>query len=328
MASSDLLATADRLIAGGRAEEAVALVTTAAHQGDGDALFALGFWHVVGEILPRDLALARDALSKAAAVGHHDAQLMDAALTANGSGSSPDWATALERLRRAATDNPDAAAVMALLKAMTLTSLGTPRQVPSGQTLTPGGTVIRVPGFLSKAECAHLAGGVADILAPSCVVDPTSGRVIANPIRTSDEALIGPLREDLAVRAINHRIAAISRTPVAAGEALTILRYSPGQQFRLHSDILGVSRNQRIKTVLIYLNDGFRGGETVFPDYGLSIEPVAGDAVVFTNTLADGRPDPRARHAGLPVITGTKWLATRWIRARPFDMWAGPESAD
>jgi prolyl 4-hydroxylase len=43
-----------------------------------------------------------------------------------------------------------------------------------------------------------------------------------------------------------------------------------------------------------------------------------GDALLFRNADADGRPDPLALHSGLPVTRGVKYLASRWIRAEPF----------
>jgi prolyl 4-hydroxylase len=45
--------------------------------------------------------------------------------------------------------------------------------------------------------------------------------------------------------------------------------------------------------------------------------------LMFENVAADGRPDRRSRHAGRPVLSGTKWLATRWIRSAPYDPWTG-----
>jgi prolyl 4-hydroxylase len=67
---------------------------------------------------------------------------------------------------------------------------------------------------------------------------------------------------------------------------------------------------------LVYLNDDYEGGETDFPELGLRIRGAAGTGLLFANAMADGRPDPRMRHAGLPVQRGSKLVASRWIRAR------------
>jgi prolyl 4-hydroxylase len=39
---------------------------------------------------------------------------------------------------------------------------------------------------------------------------------------------------------------------------------------------------------------------------------------MFSNVDADGRPDPLSEHAGLPVTSGTKLIASRWIREEDF----------
>ena len=44
-----------------------------------------------------------------------------------------------------------------------------------------------------------------------------------------------------------------------------------------------------------------------------------GDAIVFRNASEEGEPDEDAIHAGLPVTSGVKLIASRWIRARPFE---------
>ena len=278
-------------------------------------------------LVARDLPTARALIRRAVAIGHVDGALMEVALTANGSGGPADWPAALALLRTAAANDPVAERQIALLTAMNLDHAGAPRTLPTPERLGDMPDVVRFPRLLSRDECAHIAGAVQDILEPSHVVDPATGGLREHPIRTSDGAVIGPTREDLVIRAINRRVAAISGTDIAQGEALSVLRYQPAQQFRLHHDAIAGAANQRIKTVLLYLNEGFTGGETVFPDHDLTVKPVAGDALLFANTRSDGTPDPRARHAGLPVTRGVKWLATRWIRARPFDIWTGPEAA-
>lgn len=309
------------LAAQNRTEDAIRLLAAAGDAGDVDALMQLAMWHLGGEHLPRDLAAGRALIRRAVAIGHVDGALVEVALTANGSGGSADWSAALALLRTAAANDPVAARHLDLLAAMALDEGGRPRAVPQGQRLSDAPELIRYPGLLTRDECAHIAMAAQDLMEPSSVLDPATGRRIAHPIRTSDGAVIGPTREDLVIQALNRRIAAISGTAWEQGEPLAVLRYAPGQQYRLHLDTIAGAANQRIKTVLVYLNEGYGGGETEFPTPGITVQPCAGDAIVFTNTLSDGRPDERARHAGLPVTRGAKWLATRWIRAAPISPW-------
>ncbi len=284
---------------------------------DSDALMR----SAVDALLARDLVRARELIRRAVAIGHVDGALMEAALTANGSGGPADWRAALALLDVAAASDPVAAAQRALVRAMAIDTAGEPTATPTGEVLSASPSIVRYPRLLSPAECAHLASVAGGLLEPATVVDPASGRRIAHPVRTSDGAVIGPAREDLVVRAINLRIAAVSGLPVAHGEPLAVLRYRPGQQYRPHLDTIAGEANQRVATVLVYLNEGYGGGETVFPAAGVTITPRGGDAVMFVNTDANGRPDERARHAGLPVTRGAKWLATRWIRRAPIDPW-------
>ena len=95
----------------------------------------------------------------------------------------------------------------------------------------------------------------------------------------------------------------------------------------MHSDVLLATANQRVSTIILYLNQGYIGGETMFEATGLTITGKAGDALFFENVTPEGTPDPAARHAGLTVRHGAKWVATCWIRKKPFDPWLGPESA-
>ncbi|KAL7528579.1 hypothetical protein ACHAXR_006746 [Thalassiosira sp. AJA248-18] len=73
----------------------------------------------------------------------------------------------------------------------------------------------------------------------------------------------------------------------------------------------------------------FTGGETRFPEFQAAIPPKKGSALFFWNTLE--RPgsedynknmflnvDRKLRHAGLPVLSGEKWVANRWIHPRMF----------
>ena len=274
----------------------------------------------VSALLARDLAQAHELIRRAVAIGHVDAALMEIALVANGSGLSADWMAARRLLETAAANDPVAAGQRALVEKMALDEVGAPICRPTGESLsrTPNVTLFRA--FLDPAECRHVASVAAAVMEPSQVID-RRGEAVANPVRRCDNGTIGPTREDLVVRAINLRIASASDSDVTQGEPLTVLRYAPGQEYRPHFDALPNADNQRIKTVLVYLNEGFGGGETLFLSSGLKVAPRAGDAILFDNMMADGAIDMQSQHAGLPVTHGTKWLATRWIRAKPHNPW-------
>lgn len=312
---------AQALLNKGQTARAVDVIQHAANQGDPGALFQAALWRLIGKPLPRDLAKARQLLRRAAEAGHIDAPLMEVALTANGSGGVEDWAAARDLLARTALTDPIAADHLATINRMSLTPDGDPAHLPQPEWLNKDPGLARFPALLTPEECGYLTAAADGILAPAVVVDPSTGRMINHPIRTSDGALVGPTRENLVIRTLNRRLAAISDTRVQHGEPLSILRYKPGQQYRLHSDALPGNVNQRVATILVYLNDDFEGGETQFPALGVTVKPARGDVVLFENITETGAPDQRMNHAGLPVTRGVKWLATRWIRAAPYDPW-------
>ncbi|MEG3169632.1 2OG-Fe(II) oxygenase [Sphingomonas sp. LB3N6] len=322
---NDPIADAQAMLAAGRHADAVALVARHAAAGDAAALFQQGMWHLTGVPLPRDVPAARALLRQATERGSIDAGLIEVALTGNGSGATADWARAVSLLEQVARHSEQATGELGLLRKMALTATGAPAQSPKPRKIGERPNVYHIPELFSSEECLHVAQCAVDILKPAVVVDPRTGRDMANPVRTSDAAVIGPTRETLVIQALNRRLAAVTGTDWRQGEALSVLRYQPGQQFRPHVDALPGTRNQRIRTVLIYLNEGFSGGATYFVHNALRVVPRAGDAIIFDNVRTDGSIDPLSQHAGEPVTNGVKWLATRWIRMRPFSPWTGPE---
>src|SRR3569623_3415733 len=120
--------------------------------------------------------------------------------------------------------------------------------LPGGESLSQSPTILRFPGALSEAERMHIAGVAHADLQPAVVVDPNSGLNVAHPIRSSFGTALGPAQEDLVIIALNRRIAAMTGTAVENGEPLQVLRYTPGQQYSLHSDALPGAANQRTVT--------------------------------------------------------------------------------
>jgi prolyl 4-hydroxylase len=315
--------TSDRavsLAASGQVADAVRMLSDASRAGDPDADFQLGLWLFSGQYLVRKLAVARQAFARAAAAGHAQARAIHIAFVANGTGAPPDWGEALRLLTSAAASDPASARQLALIQAMDLTGDGAPRGVPRFERPCSTDAIRLFRGLFSPAECDYLVRTAAPFLEPSVVIDPKSGVAVRDPVRTSDVAAFSLALEDPVIHQLNRRLAAASGTDVRQGEPLQVLRYRRDQEYKPHVDTLPFTTNQRIATALVALNQGYEGGETLFLNLDFRWKGAPGDAIVFANVAADGRPDTTMRHAGCPVTVGEKMLASRWIRARPLDL--------
>jgi prolyl 4-hydroxylase len=309
---------ADALVDAGRIGEAYRLLTSPPAATDPEALIRLAEWRLGGQFIRRDLAASRDLFRRAAEAGQSEAARVHAAFVANGTGGAADWPAAVRLLQEQAARDPDAAAQLALIGAMRLSPSGDPLELPPEETLGERPHVSSFRGLLSGGECDFLVAAARPWLEPSLVVDPASGRLVQNPVRTSDAMAFPFVQESPAIHALNRRMAAASGTAPAQGEPLQVLRYRGGQEYKPHLDAVTGDPNQRILTMLVYLNEDYEGGETLFVRTGLRFRGRKGDALLFRNALPDGRGDAQALHAGLPVPSGEKLIASRWIRARPF----------
>lgn len=185
--------------------------------------------------------------------------------------------------------------------------------------------VVLFGGLLTGDECDALIALARPRLARSETVDTATGGSEVNTARTSD-GMFFERGETPLIDRIERRIAALVNWPVERGEGLQILRYRPGAQYEPHHDYFDPARpgtprilergGQRVGTLVMYLNTPARGGDTIFPDAGLSVGPTRGSGVFFSYD----RPHPATRtlHGGAPVLAGEKWVATKWLRERTF----------
>lgn len=336
---------AANLARAGRREEANRWLTAAAAGGEPEALYTLA----TRQMHTRAGAVAAaPRLSDAAAKGSPSAARLVAVMQALGIGFPQDDAAAIEAVRRLAEngagparreigallvlqfkDDPDGAALLMgaaprdwkdVARRLTLTPPSP--AAPERLSDSPGVSVVR--DVIPCAVCDYVIAHSTPRLGPAMVYDPRGTGMMRDPLRSSAAASLSPLDLDLALIAVNRAIAAAAGLPESQGEFLSVMRYRPGEQYRPHYDIIPAGpdfdRNgQRVKTALLYLNEGYEGGETEFLTPGLKVKGRTGDIVVFSNVLADGRGDPATRHAGLPVTAGEKWLASKWFRERNFD---------
>ena len=311
------IADVQQLVAGRRFDEAAERLTAAASEGDAEALFMLGGWRISGQVIARDLKAARELMGSAADAGHPEATFFFGTFVANGTGGSADWKTGREILQRV-SDRPGVSDQLSMIERMAVDKNGEPTSLPVPRPLSDRPWVRCAEAFLTAEECDYLVRSSEPRLQPSLVIDRATGQTLPHPDRKSDGAFFGVGHEDLVVNAINRRIAAISDTSTEQAEPLQILRYGPGGEFRPHFDFVKEGGNQRIMTAIAYLTDDYEGGETRFLPTGLDFRGRKGDLLFFRNVTADGRQDPLSEHAGMPVRTGTKIVASRWIWREPY----------
>lgn len=315
---------AEKMRRSGRVEAAVRFLNEEIARGNGQAALTLALWRVHGDTIRRDLAEATRLFSVAAGLGCVEAEEPYAALLASGAGQSTrEWNLALEQLRKRTANDAFADLQLRLLSRMAVDDQGEPAQEFAPRFICQDPLVVAFDAFLTDEECDALIMMAETKFAPSRVINPATGKLVSNPVRTSYAAAFPLVEENPFLHAINRRIAAASRSRYEQGEPTQILSYVSGQEYKLHSDAIAGESNQRIQTFLIYLTDDFAGGETHFPAADLKLRPAKGGAICFSNVTADMEPARTSVHAGLPVTAGRKIVLSKWIRRYPLDL-AGP----
>jgi prolyl 4-hydroxylase len=162
-----------------------------------------------------------------------------------------------------------------------------------------------VPAVFSVEECRKMTDrleALGPVLAP---VTTASGPVVRTDIRTNHRVMFDDqqLASELLARLVHALPAALAGRPLAGiNTRFRGYRYSQGQAFKPHRD--GAYRPSSSLgselTLLLYLNEGFEGGETRFLDGSASpVVPKVGNVLLFAHAIL---------HEGAEVHSGTKYV--------------------
>jgi prolyl 4-hydroxylase len=174
--------------------------------------------------------------------------------------------------------------------------------------------------FLNKEWCDFLIDVSKEKYQKMTVV---GGEERNNGARIADGVWLN--NDSEASKVVRERISKVTNLPTENMENVHIVKYEVGGEYKPHFDYFNVKVNakelerggQRIKSVLVYLNDDFEGGETQFPKLKLTVKPQIGKLIVWDN-VSEGKENPNSVHAGLPVTKGTKYIMIVWIRENKF----------
>lgn len=176
--------------------------------------------------------------------------------------------------------------------------------------------------FCSTTEAGELIREYSLLTEPSSVSD--SGEASEGDIdtaRTSTTYFMAAGADGDLIHQLEKRACLITGLRLKQMETLQFLRYDVGQQYKPHVDYFADSRNQRVTTLLLYLNDVGKGGSTYFTHADTRIEPKVGRAILWNNCTGSDAGwvcDERTQHAGEALLHGEKFAINFWFRAHDF----------
>jgi hypothetical protein len=162
--------------------------------------------------------------------------------------------------------------------------------------------VFTVDRVLSADECAALIERI-DALGPTVApISTPRGFVMNEDVRNNTRVIFDDvaLAQILFERIEAHVPAQLcGMRPVGANERFRCYRYERAQQFATHRDGSFVRSDDEMSllTFMVYLNEGFGGGQTRFHD--VSVTPQTGLALLFQHFLL---------HEGSSVTSGVKYV--------------------
>lgn len=172
--------------------------------------------------------------------------------------------------------------------------------------------IFTIDNIISPQECAEYIALTENIGYTDAPITTSRGFEIRPDIRNNERVILDdPQRAfDLWQRVSNYIPNIIGRwQAVGLNERFRFYRYDPGQRFAIHHDGSYRRSNgeESLLSFMIYLNQGFAGGETRFhldrryyehlPS--ITVVPVTGMALCFVHELV---------HEGTPVDQGRKYV--------------------
>jgi hypothetical protein len=283
----------------------VELLRRAMNGGDGEAAALMAVLHGAGAWIPQSWDMALDCLETGSRLGSRRAR-GQLRLLAGADTGDEDW--------------------RALRRRIDLTPWLSP---PNRRVLCDSPRVRMSEGFAPAWVGDWIISQVRGRMRQALMYHGDIKQAVPDPHRSCSDFEYDLVGSDLILILIRNRIAAATGLPVAAMEPPRVLHYVVGQEIRPHFDRIndGIGdyagtgyKGDRIVTFLLYLNDGYEGGDLDFPRVGQRFRGNTGDAIYFAHVDQAGAPDRLSLHAGLPVSRGEKYILSQWIHDRPLVM--------
>ncbi|XP_017964976.1 prolyl 4-hydroxylase subunit alpha-2 isoform X1 [Drosophila navojoa] len=180
--------------------------------------------------------------------------------------------------------------------------------------------IIQLHEVIGAHEAVELQRLARPELQRSEVYNPINGSIAA-AFRTS-QGTIFEYDEHPITEKLSQHMTLISGLDMNFAEPLQVANYGIGGHYEPHMDSFPESfdysshtfKTNRIATGIFYLSNVEAGGATAFPFLPLLVKPEQGSLLLWYNLHRSGDADYRTKHAGCPVLQGSKWIANAWVR--------------
>ena len=165
--------------------------------------------------------------------------------------------------------------------------------------------IFELPNIFTSDECNQWISRIQAAGTEVATINTRSGTQVDSQIRNNrrvifDDPNWANILYERVKEKVPHEIHGMTLSGI--NERLRCYEYQPGQRFAPHSDGAFVrdEKERSWYTYMIYLNEGFAGGETIFlVEPEIVITPKAGAALLFQHPII---------HEGSEVISGVKYV--------------------
>ena len=182
--------------------------------------------------------------------------------------------------------------------------------------------------FITQDECEEILAHSWQNMKDSTVASK-DGKGTKHSKRTGSNTWLSHDASPI-IKGVAERISQMVRMPLKNAEPFQVVHYEENQEYDYHWDSFDESDDvdtdsymknggQRLITVLGYLRDVPKGGETGFNHLGVNIQPRRGSVIVWWNVEPNTtKREIKSQHAGLLVLEGEKYAFNLWFREKEF----------
>jgi prolyl 4-hydroxylase len=176
----------------------------------------------------------------------------------------------------------------------------------------PGPPILWTAPLLDEAECREWIAEIERLGPEVAPITTSRGFEMRPDVRTNTRVIVDDPARAAALYARTRPFLpgrVDDRAVVGLNERFRCYRYEPGQFFAPHSDgaFHRDEHERSLFTMLVYLNEGFEGGETLFHRPRAVVRPRTGLACFFWHPLV---------HEGAPVLSGAKYVLRTDVMTR------------